>query len=176
METTALYVELIVIGLEVSLWLASFSVYFTDVKYLPMMAEVLGKLPVSILLLGVMYILGLLLDRLADLLFMRLERYCRTKTGLKSASTILIWKKSGQEEYMKFSRSKIRILRASLLNVPLFFLSLLLNVARCCGGKSAIFRFVLAVGIVLWLSAALGWWGAVKSFYQKAAILEKAEP
>lgn len=173
MGTTALYVELIVIGLEASLWMTSFAVYFTDVTYLAVVVEVLEKLPAAVLLLGGMYVVGLILDRLADLLSAPLEKRCRSKAAVKATSTILIWVKSGQEEYLKFSRSKIRILRASLLNLPLFFLSLLLNTHRYCSG-SAVFWYVLVLGALLTVSAVMGYWNAVKVFYQKAAILEEA--
>ena len=174
METTALYVELVIIGLEVSLWITSFSIYFTDVKYFPQMIETMEKLPVSILLIGVMYILGLIFDRAADTLFAPVEKCCRFKSGLVADSTILIWKKSNQEEYFKFTRSKLRILRASSINVPLFFIALLLNIVRGIGWEAVIFWFALAIGIGLSIFSVWGCWDAMMKFYKKSAILERA--
>ena len=73
METTSLYVELIVIGLETITWLASFSVYFTDIEYISAIKAIVEKLPASIFLLGIMYIVGLIFDRASDLIFRKKE-------------------------------------------------------------------------------------------------------
>lgn len=125
MATTSLYVELIIIGLETMMWITSFSVYFTDIQYIFVIEKIIETLPASVFLLGVMYILGLIFDRIADLIFQKTENQIRVKSGLKAQSSILVWTESKQEEYFKFTRSKIRILRSSAINIPLFVISII---------------------------------------------------
>ena len=103
MGTTALYVELVIIGLETAMWIAAFSIYLTDVQYISLIGKLLGILPASVLLLGILYILGLITDRVADYLFDKEENKIRLNSGLHAKSSILIWKKSSQEEYFKFT-------------------------------------------------------------------------
>ena len=44
METTALYVELIIIGLETSLWITSFIIYLTNLSILKYVGILLEKM------------------------------------------------------------------------------------------------------------------------------------
>ena len=118
------------------MWISSFFIYLTDIKYTSLIEKFLEKIPASIFLLGILYILGLIIDRVSDWLFDKVENKIRTPSGLYTASSILIWKKSDQEEYFKFTRSKIRILRASSINAPLFTVSMVLNIFRYYGWRT----------------------------------------
>ncbi len=172
MGTTALYVELVIIGLETMLWILSFSIYFTDIQYLSIICELLEKLPATALLLGLLYILGMIVDRAADKFFEKTEEKARAKSGLHAESSILIWKKSGQEEYFKFTRSKIRILRASVLNLPLLAVAIALDIFRYYGWRKPFFCFTVFVGAALSVLSLYGYKRTMKNYYAKARILE----
>lgn len=173
MSTTSLYVELIIIGMEAVMWIASLSIYFTDIKYISIIAKISEKLPASLFLAGVMYILGLVIDRISDLAFTKMESRIRKNVGLKAKSSILIWKESNQEEYFKFTRSKIRILRSSIINIPIIMISVALNILKYYQQGCALFLFVLIVGIILSCFTWMGYKQTVRNFYNKAIVLEE---
>lgn len=174
METTSLYVELIIIGLETVMWMASFSIYFTDIKYISVIKEMIEKLPASIFLLGIMYILGMIFDRASDFIFKKVENRIRHNSGLKAKSSILICKSSDQEEYFKFTRSKIRILRSSSINVPLLVVSIALNILKYYQTENMFLIFVVVTGCVFSFFSWKGYKIVLENFYTKASILEEA--
>lgn len=173
MATTLLYVELIIIGLETMMWITSFSVCFTDIQYIFVIEKIIETLPASIFLLGVMYILGLIFDRIADLIFQKTESQIREKSGLKAKSSILIWTESKQEEYFKFTRSKIRILRSSVINIPLFVISIIINIIKYYQSQYSFLIFVVVTGCILSYFSWICYKQAITNFYNKARILEK---
>lgn len=172
METTALYVELIIIGLETSLWITSFIIYLTNLSILKYVGILLEKLPASILLLGIFYVLGMIFDRIADLTFTKSENKIRIKSGLEAKSSIIIWKQADQESYLKYTRSKVRILRSSSLNIPLITFSLLLNITKYYKSPLRLLFFLIVVGILISYFSFKGYKQTVASFYDKARILE----
>lgn len=172
MGTTSLYVEIVIIGLETMMWIISFFIYLTDIKYISLVENLLEKLPASIFILGMLYVLGLIIDRVADCFFNKVENKIRASSGFMTSSSILIWKKSDQEEYFKFTRSKIRILRASSINMPLLMLSIALNVFQYYGWQTSLFVFVIILGGILSGASLLGYMFTVKNYYNKAKILE----
>lgn len=173
MATTTLYVELVIIGLETMLWITSLLVYLTDIKYIALIGTFLEKLPSTILLLGILYILGLIIDRAADYLFSKTEEQIKMAHGIESSSTILIWKKSGQDEYFRFIRSKIRILRASSMNLPVITISVALNISKYSSQSDCLFWFTMAIGGGIFLLSFIGYNQTVANYYKKAKILEQ---
>ena len=174
MGTTSLYVELIIIGLETIMWIASFSIFLTDIKYISIIKNIVETLPASIFLLGIMYILGLIFDRVTDLIFTKTENQIRNDSGLEAKSSILIWKECGQEEYFKFSRSKIRILRSSSINIPMFTISIILNIVKYYQSEYLLLLFVAIIGSALSYFSLAGYRQTITNFYVKARILEMA--
>ena len=173
MGTTSLYVELVIVGLETITWISSFSIFLTDIKYISVIKGLIEKLPSSIFLLGIMYILGLIFDRISDWLFKKKEKQIRNNSGLEARSSILIWKASMQEEYFTFTRSKIRILRASTINIPLIVASIALNVLKYYPSKYIFLGFILIVGGVFSYFTLVSYNHSIISFYNKAKILEE---
>lgn len=174
MGTTALYVELIIIGLETMLWVASFSICLTDIKYISIIEKIVGTLPASVFLLGIMYILGLIFDRVSDLIFQKTENQIRDNSGLKAKSSILIWTESNQEEYFKFTRSKIRVLRSSSINIPLFVISITMNIVKYYRAGYLFLPFVVVTGCILSYFSWAGYKQTITNYYNKARILEIA--
>lgn len=172
METTALYAELIIIGLETSIWLGAIAAILTDLKICGVLKYFLEKTPAAIFLLGILYVIGLTMDRIADILFLRLEKKIRKSTGLMSSSSILIWTRAGQENYFTYTRSRIRLLRASAINFSLITLSASFFAWSYMGDTILFCIFVPLIGSVF---SAFSFWGyrkMVSSFYDKAKILE----
>ena len=170
METTTLYVELIVIGLESSIWIASFLLYFTDAKYLSTVLELLDKIPASILLLGILYAVGMVVDRIADIAFARMEEGVRSRAGFQSGSALLIWKNA--EDTFRYMRSKIRILRASSLNFPVITIALVMNLLRYAPQNKALILFTVATGATFSAFSFVGYMQGVENQYRKAKFLK----
>ena len=170
METTALYVELILIGLETVAWIVFFAMYLAGTNGIYLLTQSAEKLPTSLLLLGIMYIIGLLIDRAADFLFEPLEKHIKGMCKVKSESIILLWEEA--DAYFQFIRSKIRILRASILNLPLLTMSLFLNAQRHIPNLS---KFVVLIGAVFSFLSCLGYFCTLKNQYKKAGFLEKVQ-
>ena len=96
METTSLYVELIIIGLETLTWITSFSILFTDIEHISIIKDIFEKLPASIFVLGIMYVLGLVFDRFADIVFKKTERKIRSiQRQTAATATDMNWQYTG---------------------------------------------------------------------------------
>ncbi len=74
METTKLYIELIVIGLETFSWMCIFLIDIVGNKILNFFTKIIDNFSSSLLLIGFLYIIGLLFDRFADMIFKKLKR------------------------------------------------------------------------------------------------------
>ena len=120
-----------------------------------------------------MYILGIIFYRIADLIFQKTENQIRVKSGLKAQSSILVWTERKQEEYYKFTRSKIRILRSSAINIPLFVISIIINIVKYYPSKYLFLIFVVVTGCILSYFSWICYKQAITNFYNKARILEK---
>lgn len=175
METTSLYAELIVIGLESFLWITGFCVYFTDIAAIKNVIDIFSSIPISIISLGIMYVVGIVMDRVSDVVFQQLENRCRSESGLKAKTSIIILGKEGRENYFIFSRTKIRILRASVLNLPLIFIAIELNLMKYLECNIGLIYFFFVVGRLMVASSIVGYIQSLKSFYNRARILEEID-
>ncbi len=128
MSTTSLFVELIVIGSGVFLWLATTALALFGAGAVPISQTVL--IASAIPALSVIYVLGIVWDRLADWLFGRLWG-----DGLRSsefdnigeyydARRLILTGSPALSELLEYGRSRLRICRGWALNAPLIGVSL----------------------------------------------------
>ena len=172
METTVLYAELIIIGLETSMWLAMFSIHWGGSQIKDILQYTIEKLPAAIMLLGILYIIGLIFDRIVDVLYDKFEKKQREKSGLAASTSMIVWKKAGQESYFLYSRSRIRILRASTINVPLITIGVLFLLYDYHTDWTNIAILALIIGVFFSCFAIIGYERSVRSFYNRAHQLE----
>lgn len=99
MQTTELYVELIIIGLETSIWICMFLINIIGKSFIDFFGEVLKNFSSSLLIIGVLYIVGLLLDRLSDLFFQKVEDNIRNNSGLETDKSTMAWERFNQEYF-----------------------------------------------------------------------------
>ncbi len=71
METTQLYIELVIIGLEAFGWISFFVIDIIGNKVVSIFNNILNNFSTSVLLIGVLYVIGILIDRLADIIFQK---------------------------------------------------------------------------------------------------------
>jgi len=173
METTKLYVELLVIGLEsftgVSLTAASIIGIENIKKIVPCSENVLAIFP----LLGTLYIFGIIFDRLADLIFQPIENYFRIKSGLKINSIMLLSFDENQFDFITYSRSRMRILRATIINSifimisSVFFISL--NITE---NKVELLLFIIVFCLFASIISFISFIRLIKNTYIKAVVIE----
>ncbi len=83
MQTTQLYVELIIIGLETSIWMCVFFINIMGKQILNMIFNILNNFASSLLMIGVIYIIGLIMDRFSDLLYQKIKKRLKMNLDLK---------------------------------------------------------------------------------------------
>lgn len=175
METTQLYIELIIIGLETFSWISVCTINIIGNKVVDTISNILNSFSSSLLLIGILYIIGILMDRLADMVFQKRENNIREASGLKAKSTFLVWKEYDTQKYSDYSRSKIRVLRASVINMPLITLSAVWYILKYTETFYILIIYVLILGIfftyISWKSYNL----SLKQYYDKARALETSK-
>jgi hypothetical protein len=160
-ETTTLYIELLIIGFEASLWLLllAFSIPGADklsgsLKDLPLGS---GLLVVGFALASA-YLLGIVFDKVAhrllganrELLRRRLDDITEERDDADSRwiyARFMVHEKRAVPDIL-YARSKVRILRASVLNVPLIAIAGALFLGR---QRIQLWWLVLVVGMGLWI-------------------------
>jgi hypothetical protein len=132
--TTAVFAEILIIGLQVEAWLALalFSVFGTEWVDVTAANEFAGL--ATILVLALAYVLGIVVDRLADTLFDAFERNERGKrvkqrlsknANLSKPASVatmrmrVMHESEGMIRFLDYQRSRWRILRATVLNLAL---------------------------------------------------------
>lgn len=116
MDTTELYVEYIIIGMETLLWITMGIFLIIGDTFSGIILYCITNLLPSIMTIGLCYILGLIIDRVADLLFEKRKQKIKIKYTLRSGTSIIVWEKFSNSTYAKFTLSRIRILRSTALN------------------------------------------------------------
>lgn len=157
MSTTSLFIELLIIGLEVSIWLILFVASITGTtwllnfakRYAPYAALVTG------VAIGVAYLLGIIVDKFAHYLVGedRIDRFIkdanvetgseRTRRYRQIYARIIVEKGQPASDVL-YGRSKVRILRSSVLNIPL------ITITGVC------FLIAHYEGLYWWVVAVLG--------------------
>ncbi len=174
MKTTELYVELIIIGLETSIWMCMFFVDIIGKSFVNFINGILKNFSSSLLIIGILYIIGLLLDRISDLFFQKVEDGIMEKSGLETVKSTVAWERFNQEYFFRYVRSRMRILRTSVINIPLITISFLWFVIKNMYSVLLIL-YILVLGIVF---TYISWKALIKStytYYSKARKLQLTE-
>lgn len=94
METTKLYVEYIVVGMETLAII--FLVIFIIIgdAFLPIIKYCIKNIVPSIIMLGWCYILGLIVDRIADIIYDKRKMHIKEKYAGKGNESFLVFETS----------------------------------------------------------------------------------
>jgi hypothetical protein len=134
MATTAVFAEILIVGLQVEAWIALvlLSIFGVDWIDLHPVADFAALLTVVVLALA--YVLGIIVDRLADTV---LDRFERTKPGKRvkrrfsknrklekpaKVATMrmkVMLESDGATRFLDYQRSRWRIARATVVNLAL---------------------------------------------------------
>jgi len=130
MVTTAVVAEIVVAGLQALTWLALLvlAIFGTDWVDVAVVSD--WVVPITLLMVAAAYMLGVLIDRLADDLALRgLDRVWPVRPVDKPADIVrmrmeLLAKDDGVARFLDYQRSRMRIARVTLLNLLLLIPSL----------------------------------------------------
>jgi hypothetical protein len=120
MNTTSIFVELVVIGLHTSIWIGLVILTFTGYQNLD--PEKLFTLNLALPILAITYILGILMDRASDTVLAAQDDRLRSQNDFRGLPSFLsmrfyiLSKSSDVYEQLEYTRSRLRIARASVLN------------------------------------------------------------
>ena len=134
MATTAVFAEILIVGLEVEAWLALavLTVFGTEWIELDQLKDFATLL--TLLVLALAYVLGIIADRLADTLLDRFERTRPGKRvkkrlskrqrlpqepGLATMRMTVMAASDGMTRFLDYQRSRWRIARATVLNLAM---------------------------------------------------------
>ena len=128
MNTTLLFAELLIIGLQASVWLFFMALVIFGVNWFQFLTSV-GladwQTVIVVVALSVIYVIGIIIDRLADLAFTAWDKKMRNKFFPNAPFPIGVMRfQLGKDnEYLnrqfEYTRSRMRISRASILNFAL---------------------------------------------------------
>jgi hypothetical protein len=135
MATTTFYVELLIIGFEVCTWLVLLLASRLGIRWLVALPTNLKDyaLLVTLLTFGLAYLLGIIFDKVAHFLVGTHRSYIQTLIGRQTIRNVakekeddvrqiyarVVTEEGQTTSQVLYGRTKVRILRASVLNVPL---------------------------------------------------------
>lgn len=201
MSTTLLFAELIIIGVEAILWIFLLMLTIFGLDWL----KVIGNTSISdwqtvivIVALSIVYVIGIIVDRIADLLFAGWDKKLRDKIIPNPFMGIAVMRfELGKDnEYLnrqfEYTRSRMRISRSSVVNFALSILFGLILLLTRFGSitPSEKTKYILAIvifGVILLTSALYTWQKLTKTYFglvkthwdlykRKKETLEKVTP
>jgi len=174
MNTTNIFVELVVVGFHTLLWIGL--VILALVGYQNLDLEKLLTINLAVPILAMAYILGILIDRLSDFVFISQDlkmRPAKEKADLPSFLTMryyILHKSSDIYAQLEYTRSRLRIARASVFNFAFTTIAVLLFIWLQLGKSFLVSSLIvacivaLAIGAILIFASYQAWSGLIKSY------------
>lgn len=169
MATTAIFAELLVVGLQVLAWLTI--VVLGVAKKEAVIPAGLGDWStlITLLIVALAYVLGVLMDRISDSVFKLIEHEPVQKEGDPPVSVKRLTVASRSEpvsRFLEYVRSRLRIARATSLNLALTTLAVAFWLARKNHGPwrvvVALVLGAIAASIALWVARRIS-----KTYYER---------
>lgn len=172
MKTTELYFEYIIIGLETLIWMCLLVFSIIGIPFLDFLQYCIANIMASILLLGICYVLGLVIDRIADKIFEKQKIEIKRKYQIKAKTSLQVWKDYGSREFADFTLSRIRVLRSSIFNFLLIgifsgYVSIVFY------GNISLSIVIFLIGLALSIASYVGHKDLLTNYYKKTQALEK---
>lgn len=170
METTALYVEYIVIGMETLSWIIMTVFIIIGNSFIKILKYCISNILPSIIAIILCYVLGLVTDRIADKLFEKRRKNIKNNFEFQAQTSIAIWEDYSNSSYANFTLSRIRILRSTTIN-SLFIgaLSSFLSY-KYYGIKLSLFALLICICMFFGSNSAHK--NLLNSYYRKTNALE----
>ncbi len=174
MNTTNIFVELVVIGFHTLIWIGL--IVLALVGYQNLDIKELFTINLALPILALAYIFGILVDRIADIAFLAQDLKMRPvdkQADLPSFLTMRFYilnKSSAIYDQLEYTRSRLRIARASAFNFAFTTLAALLFVWLQLGRTLSTQHLVLAcvatvvIGAALTVASYEAWIALIRSY------------
>jgi hypothetical protein len=184
MNTTLIFAELLIIGLEGGIWLSFLLLSYFGVgsfdKFLIIVKD--WQLFILAIILPLLYVIGVIIDRTADGLFKVRERKIEREIigDLDVSPSVMRFSLGVQNEILnqqlEYSRTRMRIVRASSINflliavsISIFLLTRIRNLQP--NVLWGYIGFTLILGLVFAYSAFLSWQSLIRGHLKLAKAM-----
>ena len=176
MTTTAIFAEILIIGLEATTWLCVLVAAIFGTRWIPWAKLENWETPISLFVLAFAYALGIIVDRVADSLFDPLDRRLRTGRDDKSPlppvpemRLCVLAEGEGMATFLDYVRSRVRVARSTAFNLFLLTLSVIILLRRMdppgAASPGRLIVWVAVVGVGLAVAAVYAWARITKTYY-----------
>ena len=172
MQTTLLYVELIIIGLEGSVGVMfAFAWVFGLEKFIKIISSI--NLVTGTVMIGFLYLLGLIFDRLSELTFRWLDNKYRKNYWGTNKSYLTLSVNEHQKEFVDTIRNKTRIVRAAIITSALgTVMSGVCIFTRFSDNRIEAFLFSLILGSIVFFTSLFSYIKMLRKYYERLKIIE----
>jgi hypothetical protein len=181
MSTTLLFVELLIAGTQVSVWLALLLVTLFGYSWIPLQRVADWQNIMLVLFLTFSYTLGVVFDRLADSVFEPWNRHLKDKFIPNPPLPIVVMRfEVGKDnKYLnnqfEYTRSRMRIARASAINAVLIAIigtafALVRVDGTTSGQKTGLCAATLAVGMCIASLCAFAWRNMMRTYLELVKV------
>ncbi|MDR2903802.1 MAG: hypothetical protein LBU77_04790 [Clostridiales bacterium] len=150
MQTTSLYIEMIILGAEVATWILTIFSAIDDKVVLYLEKGFSYDALAAVVFLCLCYVLGILCDRFADWVFSGYEQRIKA-IHLGECSDVItyqVWHEEGRDSYYEFVMSHKRIIRGTVLNALPIAVAFAVY-AMLDGFSTALLAALLVSGVVV---------------------------
>jgi hypothetical protein len=169
MNTTSVFIEILITGMQASIWIGLLVYAYGDLKWFTLIMPEFEKLQTFfvLVLFALWYSFGIAIDRFAHAL-LRLLNPARwlmklkwTQKGIKysekgaDASTAILIHEGKATEYLTYYWSRARLLRSTILNLILTVIALLLLISSRCGQQGCNLVQESLISTAIWLGILL---------------------
>jgi len=178
MNTTVLFVELLIIGFQGGIWILFLILSVFGYKWL-LGLQSTGisdwQTLITIFLLSMLYVLGIIIDRTADAIFSGWSKRIKKRVFPDSDAPTSAIRFGFTNEYLnrqiEYTRTRMRIARASSVNFALTTIFAVVFIATQLQGISDTERlrylaFTLIFGIALAITAIVIWKSLTRGYYE----------
>lgn len=170
METTALYVEYIVIGMETLIWIIMTVFIIVGDSFKQIIKYCISNILPSIAMIITCYVLGLVTDRIADAIFEKRKKNIKKEYELEAKTSIAIWEDYSNSTYANFTLSRIRILRSTTFNSML--IGIMGSYLACKYGNAILAVFIMILSVGIFGGANNAHKSLLNNYYHKTLALE----
>jgi hypothetical protein len=165
MGTTDLFVELIVIGIGAAIWIVLGTLSLFGLTWVP--KEILS-IPTLIPFLSLVYIVGIVTDRIADVLFETiwaprlLKKYYSSSQEARDDRRLIYSHNEYLAKLIEYGRSRLRICRGWAFNAVLIMITADFFIATQVSGRDVQTRLFIWVNLLVGFVAYFSWYSWVQ--------------
>ncbi|RPJ79753.1 MAG: hypothetical protein EHM20_00435 [Alphaproteobacteria bacterium] len=186
MSTTALFIELLVIGLEALAWIALLIGIFFGLDWITSLGVAFEKASgfTTVVVIGIAYLIGIIVDEICDALVSPWTNRIRSSVREKGhpemwdmQSYVLTYSKEVTEQ-LGYVRSRIRITRSSIFNLGLIGILAIVFISKQVSipvdAKSSLILFVAITSVVIVGMTIFVYWRTELSYWLRTRSVYKS--